>query len=168
MFINQQFIKICFNESDSPERARLSGFVMQKQSSEQVISLKYTIDYPRMQLHPFDTSKFTIYYADNKVDAKYDMNRCIEMIANSRQSRDLIALLIKCFSAQTYFVNSKIIQDVVDNNGNPYAQNKDADAGSGMKLFQVSDVLMELEFVKRELYNQINLTEKLDKEKQGL
>ena len=62
-------------------------------------------------------------------------------------------------------MNSKIIQDVVENNGNPYAQNKDSEASSGTKLFQVSDVLMELEFVKRELYNQINLTEKLDMEK---
>ena len=83
-----------------------------------MISLKYTIDYPRVTLHPFDTCKFTIYYADNKVDAKYDLNKCVELKASSRQSRDLIALLIKCFSAQTYFVNSKIIQDVAQNN--PY------------------------------------------------
>ena len=75
-------------------------------------------------------------------------------------------MLIKCFSAQTYFVNSKIIQDVVENNGNPYAKNKDSEASSGTKLFQVSDVLMELEFVKRELYNQINLSEKLVIEKE--
>ena len=49
-----------------------------------VISLKYTIDYPRLELHPFDTSKFKIFYTDNKVDAKYDCNRCIEMRASSR------------------------------------------------------------------------------------
>lgn len=71
--------------------------------------MRYTIDYPRIELHPFDTCKFKIFYADNKVDAKYDCNKCIEMRAGSRQSRDLIALLIKCFSAQTYFINSKII-----------------------------------------------------------
>ena len=81
---------------------------------DDVISLRYTIDYPRIELHPFDTCKFKIFYADNKVDAKYDCNKCIEMRASSRQSRDLISLLIKCFSAQTYFLNAKIIQNVAE------------------------------------------------------
>lgn len=35
------------------------------------------------------------------------------MKALSRQSRDLIALAIKCFSAHTYFINSKIISNVI-------------------------------------------------------
>ena len=54
------------------------------QGEGDVISLKYTIDYPRVELHPFDTRKFTIFYADSKVNAKYDCNRCIEMRASSR------------------------------------------------------------------------------------
>ena len=38
-------------------------------TEEDVISLKYTIDYPRVELHPFDTRKLTIYFADTKVNA---------------------------------------------------------------------------------------------------
>lgn len=124
--------------------------------------MKYTIDYPRVELHPFDTSKFKIYYADHKVDAKYEFNKCIELRALSRQSRDLIALLIKCFSAQTYFINSKIIANVQDDDGNI------DEATAVAPSFSVSEVLMELEFIKRELYNQINLSKNLEKEKHSL
>lgn len=119
-----------------------------------MISLKYTIDYPRVELHPFDTRKFTLFYADSKVDAKYDCNRCIEMRAASRQSRDIIALLIRCFSAQTYFINSKIIANVADDTENIGDEENDL----GPKIYSVSDVLLELEQVKRELYNQIGLS----------
>lgn len=93
-------IKLCFNDS-------YGG------SSEDAIALKYTIDYPKIELHPYDTQKFKIYYSDEKIDAKYKFNKSIEMKALSRQSRDLIALAIKCFSAHTYFLNSKIISNVI-------------------------------------------------------
>ena len=36
----------------SPNTSKDSG------SADDVISLKYTIDYPRVELHPFDTRKF--------------------------------------------------------------------------------------------------------------
>jgi copper oxidase (laccase) domain-containing protein len=96
------------------------------------------------------------------VDAKYEFNKCIELRALSRQSRDLIALLIKCFSAQTYFINSKIIANVQDDDGNI------DEATAVAPSFSVSEVLMELEFIKRELYNQINLSKNLEKEKHSL
>ena len=38
----------------------------------------------------------------------------------------------------------------------------------GPKIYSVSDVLSELEQVKRELYNQIQLTQDLEKEKKNL
>ena len=181
MFVNQHLIKICFKEESSnqllgspvkddpkikkvtPKKA-IAGKTLKSKKSPRgkddsianggaadgdVISLKYTIDYPRVELHPFDTRKFTIYYADTKVNAKYDCNRCIEMRASSRQSRDIIALLIRCFSAQTYYINSKIIANVADDS----ESNVDEDADLGPKIYSVSDVLLELEQVKRELYN---------------
>jgi len=78
-----------------------------------VISLKYTIDYPRIEMHPFDTCRFQIFYDKSQsIDARYDFNKCIELIALSRSSRDLIALTIKCFSAQTYLMNSIIIKSL--------------------------------------------------------
>ena len=112
-----------------------------------------------MELHPFDTRKFRIFYADTKVNANYDCNRCIEMKAASRQARDIIALLIRCFSAQTYFINSKIIADLTDSgsvmNAHFRAPADNEDQHLGPKIYTVSDVLCELEQVKRELYNQI-------------
>ncbi|CDW77286.1 UNKNOWN [Stylonychia lemnae] len=133
LYVNSHVIKICFNDSYGGT------------ANEDAIALKYTIDYPRIELHPYDTFRFKIFYTDDKIEAKYDFNKCIEVRALSRQSRDLIALAIKCFSAHTYFINSKIISNTT-----------------------ISAVLLELEFVKRELYNQINFAKDLDKEKQLL
>ena len=44
MFVNSHVIKICFVDS-------FGG----TSSSDDAISFKYTIDYPRIELHPFDT-----------------------------------------------------------------------------------------------------------------
>ena len=63
--------------------------------------MRFTIDYPRIEMHPFDTKRFTVYYdpTDTHVDAVYNLNKCLHLEALSRQSRDLIALAVKCFSA---------------------------------------------------------------------
>ena len=87
------------------------------------------------------------------------------MRASSRHARDIITLLIRCFSSQTYFINSKIIANVGDDDENLGA---DEDANLGPKIYSVSDVLLELELVKRELYNQIHLTNNLQHEKINL
>lgn len=100
MFVSATVIKICFRES-------FGGT-----ANSDAIILKYTIDYPRIELHPFDTQRFKLFYSDDKIDAKYHFDRCIELKALSRQSRDIIALAIKSFSAHTYYINSKIISDV--------------------------------------------------------
>lgn len=143
--MNSHVIKLCFNDSYGGT------------ANDDAIALKYTIDYPRIELHPYDTHKFKIYYSDDKIEAKYEFNKCIEMRALSRQSRDLIALAIKCFSAHTYFINSKIISNL----------NKDSktEESKGNLETTISAVLLELEFVKRELYNQIGVVKCLDEEK---
>lgn len=110
MFVNQHMIKICFKEAEakkekkgsakkipsnkvqivtsklgpktkkkSPDTSKDSGL-----GSDDVISLKYTIDYPRVELHPFDTRKFQLFYADTKVNASYTINRCLELRAANR------------------------------------------------------------------------------------
>ena len=122
MYVNQHMIKICFTEDGhageerkgmfSASKGRAGGNYGSNREAAEVISLKYTIDYPRVELHPFDTRKFQLFYADTKMNAQYDCNRCLEMKATSRQTRDIIALLIRCFSAQTYFINSKIMASV--------------------------------------------------------
>lgn len=97
IYVNSHVIKIVFQDMKAVQSMIQNAY--SGASKDEVLSLKYTIDYPRVELHPFDTRKFKIFYADHKVDAKYEFNRCIELRALSRQSRDLIALLIKCFSA---------------------------------------------------------------------
>jgi hypothetical protein len=76
----------------------------------------------------------------------------------------LIALLIKCFSAQTYFVNAKIIaslqeDDIGEDESGHHSflssssNFKRSILSGNQKLYSVSDVLFELEQVKKELYN---------------
>ena len=189
MFVNQHMIKICFKEEDlngdqKDVASRQKGgnknhIVSQKLGSkfkqkkdgdagshgDDVISLKYTIDYPRVELHPFDTRKFQLFYADTKINASYNINRCLEMCAANRQARDIIALLIRCFSAQTYFINSKIIANVTEEES---LNDDDESSNMGPRIYSVSDVLCELEQVKRELYNQIELNRNLERDKLNL
>jgi hypothetical protein len=63
--VNQNVIKVCFIDS-------FGGT-----SNDDAISFKYTIDYPRIELHPFDTKRFMIIYSDDKIDAHYNFNKCI-------------------------------------------------------------------------------------------
>ena len=72
LFVNQNVIKICFVDSYGGT------------SNDDSIAFKYTIDYPRIELHPFDTKRFKIFYSDDKIDAHYNFNKCIQLKALSR------------------------------------------------------------------------------------
>ena len=52
LYVNLHLIKICFQDS------------MGSSDNPDVISLRYTIDFPKMELHPFNTKLFTLFYAD--------------------------------------------------------------------------------------------------------
>jgi hypothetical protein len=67
-------------------------------------------------------------------------------------------LAIKCFSAHTYYINSKIISDININDAKP----PDEAAPT------VSQLLLELDFIKRELYSQINYGRSLEVDKGNL
>lgn len=81
------------------------------------------------------------------------------MRAADRKARDAIALLIRCSYAQTYFMNSKIIARVGDDEE---TLAEDESNALNPKVYSVSDVLCELEYVKRELSNQIELNRNLE------
>lgn len=72
LFINQHIIKICFEDT---EKASSVG----SSFTEDVITFKYTIDYPRIEMHPFDTKRFNIFYdkSETTINAVYDFNKCI-------------------------------------------------------------------------------------------
>ncbi len=149
LFISATIIKLCFLDS-------FGGT-----ANDDAISFKYTIDYPRIELHPFDTKRFKIVYSDEGGD--YCLNQCLELKALTRQSRDLIALAIKCFSAHTYYVNSRIISEVNVASGGGASGSLFGEAG-----VTVSELLLEMDFVKRELYSVINLNKSLENDKHKL
>jgi len=156
-----------------------------RDSDTNTISFKYTIDYPKIELHPFDTKKFTILYNDTdsqggsvgiaqQPSGDSNFKTKLEVRTLSRESRDLISLTIKCFSAQSYFINSKIINLAEDHDlcklisGNSKFPSKSgvistsqlpaAVAGNlpiKKQQYVLSDVMLELEFVKHDLDNQL-------------
>jgi hypothetical protein len=79
----------------------------------------------------------------------------------SRETRDLICLTIKSFAAQSYFINSKVINHVEDQDqcevitSNSIYPSKWFGTKSQKEKedheYQLSDVLLELEFVKHDL-----------------
>jgi len=144
LYVNTNVIKLCFIDSYG--------------GTEDTISLKYTIDYPKVELHPLDTQRFKIYYSDDKVNARCSLDKCLEMRAVTRQTRDLIALLVRSFSAQTYFINSKILANI--NNNSADIKRVASEEASASQIF------LELDFVKRELYNQLQRGKELESEKQ--
>lgn len=82
----------------------------------------------------------------------------VDLRALTRQSRDLMVLAIRSFSALTYFHNSKAIKFL--NSGSEVQKSDDEET-----KFEVSEVLIELDFVKRELYEQIDNNRKIHLEK---
>jgi predicted nucleic acid-binding Zn-ribbon protein len=81
----------------------------------------------------------------------------IDIRALTRKSRDLIVLSIRCFSALNSYKNSKVIEML----------NLDDDKSdfSKLEIESISDLLIEQDSVKRELYEQININKGVKTEK---
>eukprot|EP00933_Yihiella_yeosuensis_P037084 TRINITY_DN30934_c0_g1_i1.p1 TRINITY_DN30934_c0_g1~~TRINITY_DN30934_c0_g1_i1.p1 ORF type:complete len:668 (+),score=143.50 TRINITY_DN30934_c0_g1_i1:86-2089(+) len=62
---------------------------------------EYSVDFPKIIIHPLDTSKFQLIMSET---------RSFHLIALSRTSRDLIALTIRCFHAKKYLPTNHILQ----------------------------------------------------------
>lgn len=75
------------------------------------LAFKYTVDYPKIELHPFDTKKLSILYTDNLDNQASALDhfavkpederftRRLDLRTLSRESRDLICLVLKAFAA---------------------------------------------------------------------
>lgn len=131
---------------------------------KEVFSCKYTIDHPKIDITSNDTKMISIDYYDDDdfYGSEKGLNFNLDLRALSRQSRDLIALSIRCFSALNYYKNSQIINTLnKDEEGledSPLKKSKkDKDA--------ITELLMELDFIKRELYEQINVNKELEEER---
>jgi chromosome segregation ATPase len=129
---------------------------------KEVFSCKYTIDHPKIDITSNDTKMLTIdYYDDDDVyGSEKGLNFSLDLRALSRQSRDLIALSIRCFSALNYFKHSKVIsalnkEDDIDDSPSKKKKEKDT----------ITELLMELDFIKRELYEQIGINKEVEVER---
>mmetsp|Transcript_28610 Transcript_28610/g.82204 ORF Transcript_28610/g.82204 Transcript_28610/m.82204 type:complete len:653 (-) Transcript_28610:54-2012(-) len=74
----------------------------------------YSADYPRVIIHPKDTCKF-------KLELSEDPEKSYRFQALSRNSRDLIALLIRCFHSRKYVGTSYILSQLFQNPATPGA-----------------------------------------------
>lgn len=118
LFINQHILSITLKDDirNSKERSL--------ENLTNTTKFKYTLDYPKIELHPFDTRKLSILYNDPEDDEttlstvdKFAVNmlnsksltsqvmetgvtfeRCLDIQALSRETRDLIALTIQTFA----------------------------------------------------------------------
>jgi len=78
------------------------------------VLVNYTADYPRVIIHPLDTCKFSLELGEAS-DSIY------HFVALSRTSRDLIALLIRCFHSRKYIATSLILSSLGQNPATPGA-----------------------------------------------
>lgn len=74
----------------------------------------YSADYPKVILHPLDTCKF-------RLELSEDPDKTYRFQALSRTSRDLIALLIRCFHSRKYVATSFILSRLFQNPATPGA-----------------------------------------------
>ena len=57
------------NQMSNPRSSKMRGGKSQQDPNvNNTISFKYTVDYPKIELHPFDTKKFSILYNDHASD----------------------------------------------------------------------------------------------------
>eukprot|EP00928_Gymnodinium_smaydae_P028953 TRINITY_DN21944_c0_g1_i1.p1 TRINITY_DN21944_c0_g1~~TRINITY_DN21944_c0_g1_i1.p1 ORF type:complete len:645 (+),score=158.40 TRINITY_DN21944_c0_g1_i1:138-2072(+) len=75
---------------------------------------RYTADYPKVLIHPTDQLKFIMELSE-------DRERAYHFVALSRTSRDLIALLVRCFHARKYIVTSYMLSGLFQNPATPGA-----------------------------------------------
>lgn len=107
LYINSNVLKISLKNMQNRPWAKKG---QQVDNGQNTISFKYTVDYPKIELHPFDTKKFSIHYNDTSDDTtgsaidQFTVNlqksgKKLDLRTLSRESRDLICLTIKSFAA---------------------------------------------------------------------
>lgn len=74
----------------------------------------YSADYPKVVIHPLDTCKF-------RLELSEEPEKAYQFVALSRSSRDLIALLIRCFHSRKYVATSFVLSRLFQNPATPGA-----------------------------------------------
>mmetsp|Transcript_85056 Transcript_85056/g.214333 ORF Transcript_85056/g.214333 Transcript_85056/m.214333 type:complete len:651 (+) Transcript_85056:88-2040(+) len=84
--------------SDSVRIANAHG------SGGREIACEYTLDLPKVLIHPLDTTKFELVMSDSRTFA---------LSAHSRTARDLIALTVRCFHARKHISSAAILRQLL-------------------------------------------------------
>mmetsp|Transcript_83646 Transcript_83646/g.187050 ORF Transcript_83646/g.187050 Transcript_83646/m.187050 type:complete len:482 (+) Transcript_83646:141-1586(+) len=113
----------------------------------------YSADFPKVVIHPLDTCKF-------RLELSEEPDKTYHFVALSRTSRDLIALLIRCFHSRKYVATSFILSRLFQNPATPGApltsvQHEEFDIqGLGARLGKELDrTVGQLEVVDRVVRN---------------
>jgi len=111
-----------FRDQDDPHPRDLQIHVTQDyvkvvhpgaERGSEIIS-HYNADFPKAIIHPLDTCKFRLELGEER-------EKVYHFVALSRTSRDLIALLIRCFHARKYIATSLILSSLGQNPATPGA-----------------------------------------------
>lgn len=78
------------------------------------VTAPYSADYPKVVIHPMDTCKF-------RLELSEEEDKVYHFVALSRTSRDLIALLIRCFHARQYVATTFMLRQLYQNPATPGA-----------------------------------------------
>lgn len=78
------------------------------------VSAEYSSGFPKIVIHPLDTCKFRLELSD-------DRDKVYHFQALSRTSRDLIALIIRCFHSRQYIATSFMLSRLFQNPATPGA-----------------------------------------------
>ena len=114
----------------------------------------YSIEYPSVSLHPFDTKRFTL-----TVRQKNKVKR-VQLMSLTRQNRDLVVLTLRCLAAKKYLINSKTLQDLFTTDGNLQSQ--------GGTVSSPLDLMLEIDRTVRELYSLMKVNDEVVKERNKL
>lgn len=120
-------------------------------SGKEIFDLKYTTDCPKVEVDQLDPMMLKIDFFDNTEGfvKEKGFTRSIDLRALTRKSRDLIILSVRCFSALNNYKNAKIISMLNSEEEEKVDYKK-------LEITSIADLLLELDHVKRELYDQID------------
>lgn len=120
----------------------------------QSVRTGYTIDYPSISLHPFDTKRFHLTFKQQGAVKR------LQLQSLTRQNRDLVVLTLRCLAARKYLLNSKTLQDLFTTEGNLQSQ--------GGTVSSPLDLTLEIDRSIRELYALLKSNDDLTKERNQL
>ncbi|CAI2362673.1 unnamed protein product [Moneuplotes crassus] len=120
---------------------------------------KTTIVSPKVEVSQVDSQMLHLCYfdKDEMFLGEKEFSNSLDIRALTRKSRDLIVLSIRCFSALNQYKNSKVISMLNTEEGKEN-YNK-------LEIESISDLLVELDSVRRELSDQIEINKAIKNDK---